>query len=302
MQAQTKDNTLKGIVILVIATFFFAAQDALTKRLTQTLSVFEIVCIRFFIFSLFALVFAHRRIGIWQGLKSASPGLQITRGLLISSEIAVFAYAIRFLGLAEMHALFACFPLLITVLSVPMLGERVGWRRWLAVIVGFLGTLLIIRPGIGVFDPFSAIALIASLMFAVYNILTRKVSRTDRFETSLLYFGLVGFLGFLLAMPFVWKTPTVEESALLISLSITSIIGHLCLIKSLELVPAVILQPFNYFVLVWAIALGYLLYGEVLEPVTLFGAGMVVASGVFIARREHRLKGFGRDWSKKPVQ
>ncbi|MGB5705295.1 MAG: DMT family transporter [Arenicellales bacterium] len=301
MQAQTKDNTLKGIVILVIATFFFAAQDALTKRLTQTLSVFEIVCIRFFIFSLFALVFAHKRIGIWQGLKSANPGLQIIRGLLISSEIAVFAYAIRFLGLAEMHALFACFPLLITVLSVPMLGERVGWRRWLAVIVGFLGTLLIIRPGIGVFDPFSTIALIAALMFAVYNILTRKVSRTDRFETSLLYFGLAGFLAFLLAMPFVWQTPTTEESALLISLSITSIIGHLCLIKSLELVPAVILQPFNYFVLVWAIVFGYLLYGEVLEPVTLFGAGMVVASGVFIAQREHRLKGSRRDWSKKPV-
>ncbi|MGI9318835.1 MAG: DMT family transporter [bacterium] len=290
MQALTHDHTLRGITLLVIATFFFAAQDAFTKQLTQTLSVFEIVCIRFFIFSLFAMVFAHRRIGIWQGLKSANPTLQIIRGLLISSEIAVFAYAIRFLGLAEMHALFACFPLLITALSVPMLGENVGWRRWLAVFVGFLGTLLIIRPGAGVFEPAAAIALIASLMFAVYNILTRKVSRTDRFETSLLYFGLVGFVAFLFAMPFVWETPTTEESWMLVALSVTSIIGHLCLIKALELVPAVILQPFNYFVLVWAMVFGYLLYGEILEPLTLVGAAIVVASGVFIAYRENSIK------------
>ena len=290
MQASTKDNTVKGITILVIATFFFAAQDAFTKQLTQTLSVFEIVCIRFFFFSLFALVFAHRRVGIVQGFKSKNPGLQILRGLLISSEIAVFAYAIRFLGLAEMHALFACFPLLITALSVPLLGEKVGWRRWLAVFLGFVGTLLIIRPGFGIFNPASAIALVAALMFSLYNILTRKVSRTDKFETSLIYFGVVGFVTFLLFMPFVWRTPSTEELWMLLGLSTTAIIGHLCLIKALELVPAVILQPFNYFVLVWAMLFGYILYEEILSPVTLIGAGIVVASGIFIARREHKVR------------
>ena len=290
MHAATSDNTVKGITILVIATFFFAAQDAFTKQLTQTLSVFEIVCIRFFFFSVFALIFAHRRVGIRQGFKTKNPGLQILRGLLISSEIAVFAYAIRFLGLAEMHALFACFPLFITALSVPLLGESVGWRRWLAVMLGFVGTLLIIQPGYGVLDPAAVIALIASLMFSLYNILTRKVSRTDKFETSLLYFGVVGFVAFLFFMPYVWETPSKTEALMLIGLSTTAIIGHLCLIKALELVPAVILQPFNYFVLVWAMLFGYAFYGEVLGFVTLVGAGIVVASGIFIARRERHIK------------
>lgn len=283
------NNTIRGISILVFATLFLATQDAITKHLTQSMSVFQIVCIRFFIFSVFALVFAARRGGIIARFRSANPALQIFRSLLIAAEIAVFATALRHLGLAEMNALVACFPLFITALSVPMLGESVGWRRWLAVFVGFIGTLIIIRPGSGVFDPYALIALTAALMFAVYNILTRKVSRSDSLETSMLYFGIVGFVASLGAMPFVWKHPTTEESGWLIVISFTAIIGHICLMKALELVPATILQPFNYFVLVWAILIGYVVYGEVLDPVALSGAAVVVGSGVFIARREYRL-------------
>ena len=284
------DSTLKGIGILVFATFFFAVQDAITKQLIQSLSVFQIVSVRFFFFALFAVVFAARRTGLREGLRSASPLLQVVRGLLIMAEISLFAVTIGHMGLAEMHALFACFPLLITALSVPMLGEHVGWRRWIAVALGFAGTLVIIRPGAGVFDPWALGALGAACLFAIYNILTRQVSRRDRFETSLLYFGIAGFLGSLVFAVFTWQTPEPLESVLLLAISVTAIIGHLCLIKALELVPAVILQPFNYFVLVWAIILGYLLFGEVLDPVTLVGAAIVVASGVFIARREYRLE------------
>lgn len=290
MPALKSDPTLRGILILVIATFFFAFQDSITKHLVQDFSVFQIVAIRFFFFALFALAFAAKRVGLGSAFKSANPTLQIVRGLLIVSEIAIFAYAIRFLGIAEMHAVFACFPLLITALSVPMLGETVGWRRWLAVGIGFIGTLIIIRPGSGVFDPSVLIALSAALMFAVYNILTRKVSRTDSFETSLVYFGVVGCVVFVLIAPFVWQTPNAAQTGLLLTLSTTAIIGHLCLMKALELVPAVILQPFNYFVLVWAILFGYFVFGEVLDGYTLIGAAIVVGSGVFIARREYKVK------------
>ena len=288
-QLTARDPTASAIVMLVIATLFFASQDALTKHLMHTLAASQIVAVRFFFFTVFALAYVGHSIGIKAAFHSKRPWLQIFRGLLLSFEIILFAYAIQFLGLAEMHSLFACFPLLITALSVPILREAVGWRRWLAVFCGFIGTLIILRPGSAVFQPAAAFALAAALMFALYNILTRKVSRHDSFETSLLYIGVVGFVGAALIAPFYWQPVSVTNALWLLLISATSIIGHLLLIKSLALVPAVILQPFNYFVLVWAILIGYVLYGEVLSSTTLLGAAIVVGSGVFIARREYKL-------------
>jgi drug/metabolite transporter (DMT)-like permease len=280
------DQAVKGIIALIVATLFFAAQDAITKHLTQSVSVAQIVTVRFFFFSLFAIIYAARSMEIKVAFQSSQPKLQILRGLLICTEIGLFAFALQHLGLAEMHAIFACFPLIITALSVPFLGETVGWRRWLAVSVGFIGTLIIIRPDSGVFSPYALIALTCAIMFAIYNLITRKVSRHDRFETSLLYFGVVGFIGSLAVVPFYWQYPNLDQVFWLVVISITGIVGHLLLIKALQLAPAVILQPFNYFVLLWAMIIGYSVYGEVLQSYKLFGAALVVVSGVYIARRE----------------
>jgi drug/metabolite transporter (DMT)-like permease len=281
------DQVVKGIIALVVATLFFAAQDAITKYLTQSISVPQIVSVRFFFFSLFAIAYAARSMSIRQAFHSSRLKLQILRGLLICSEIALFAFALQHLGLAEMHAIFACFPLIITALSVPLLGESVGWRRWMAVGLGFIGTLIIIRPDSGVFSPYAMMALSCALMFAIYNLITRKVSRHDSFQTSLLYFGIVGFIGSLTVAPFYWQTPDINQAFWLVVISITGIIGHLLLIKALQLAPAVILQPFNYFVLLWAMIIGYSVYGEVLQTYKLIGAALVVISGVYIARREY---------------
>lgn len=193
------------------------------------------------------------------------------------------------MGLAEMHAIFASFPLVITALSVPMLGEQVGWRRWIAVTIGFIGTLIIIQPGSGDFNVYVLLVLTCVLMFATYNLLTRKVSREDHFETSLVYFGVVGLAASMLVAPFYWQEVNASQATWLLVISITSIIGHLLLIKALQLAPAVILQPFNYFVLVWAIIIGYFVYGEILETTALLGAGLVVVSGIYIARREYKV-------------
>jgi len=285
--ATDPDHALKGIIALVIATLFFAAQDAITKHLTQSIAVAQIVTVRFFFFSLFAIVYAARNMDIKVAFRSSRPILQILRGLLICGEIALFAFALQYLGLAEIHTIFACFPLIITALSVPFLGETVGWRRWMAVGLGFVGTLIIIRPDSGVFSPYAMIALGCALMFAIYNLITRKVSRHDRFETSLLYFGVVGFISSLAVSPFFWQAPNSDQIFWLVVISITGIIGHLLLIKALQLTPAVILQPFNYFVLLWATILGYVIYGEVLQIDGLIGAALVVVSGVYIARREY---------------
>ena len=282
-----QDQTVKGIFALILATLLFASQDAITKHLISTLSVVQLMFVRYFFFALFALVYAARKTRLRHAFHSYWPKLQIFRRLLIAVEMALFAYSLKYLGIAEMHTIFACFPLIITVLSVPLLGERVGWRRWLAVSVGFIGTLIIIQPGSGVFSPFAMTALACALMFAIYNIITRKVSRQDSLETSLLYFGVVGFVVTLLAIPFFWQAMTNTQILWLLGISIISIFSHLLLIKSLELAPAVILQPFNYFILVWAMVIGYSFYGEILESTTLIGASLVIGSGVYIARREY---------------
>jgi len=284
-----QDQVGKGILALILATLLFASQDAITKHLTASLPVLQLMFVRYCFFAVFAVAFATRRIGLRIALQSQRPGLQVLRGLLIAGEMALFALCLRYLGIAEMHALFACFPLMITGLSVPLLGERVGWRRWLAVAAGFAGTLIIIQPGSGVISVYALIALACALMFAFYNIITRKVSRHDSFETSLLYFGLVGLAATSLAVPFIWTTPGIEDCLWLLAISIISIFSHLLLIKSLQLAPAVILQPFNYFILVWAMINGYLFFGEILGTTTLVGAALVVASGIYIARREYRV-------------
>jgi len=282
-----QDHLARGILALILATLFFAGQDAITKHLTTSVPVPQLVFVRYLFFALFALIYASRQRPLRQAFQARRPLTQLFRGLLIWAEIGLFAYGLRFLGIAEMHSIFACFPLIITALSVPMLGESVGLRRWLAVSAGFVGTLIIIQPGSGIFSAAALIALACALMFAIYNLVTRKVSRDDSFETSLLYFGVVGFAASLTVVPFYWEPLMPGELIWLLVISATSICGHLLLIKSLQLAPAVILQPFNYFILVWAMIIGYSFYGEVLGTTTLVGAALVVGSGIYIARREY---------------
>lgn len=269
------------------ATLLFALQDAITKHLTDTVPVSQLVVIRFFFFALFALAYASRKTSLRLAFVSQWPRVQILRGLLITAEIGLFAFGLHFMGLAELHSIFACFPLIITALSVPLLAEQVGWRRWIAILVGFIGTLIIIQPGSEAFSPYALIPIVCALLYAIYNLLTRKVSRQDSFETSLLYFGVIGFISSMLVAPFFWQALDTTEILWLLLISVISIFSHLFLIKSLELAPAVILQPFNYFILVWASIIGYSFYDEVLPMTTIIGGLIVVASGIYIGRREY---------------
>lgn len=281
------DAPLLGIVLIIISTVLFATQDAITKQLTTTVSVTQIMLVRFLAFSIFAIIYAHRKIGLKRAAQSSVASVQVVRCLLMCTEIGLFAYAVRFLGIAEIHAIFSCFPLVVTALSVPMLGEAVGWRRWCAVLIGFVGTLIIIQPGTGVFNPAALLALVCVLMYAFYNILTRKVSKQDSFETSLLYFGVVGLVASIIAVYGRWQTPDTTTALLLLGICFTSVLAHMMLIKALEVTSAVVLQPFNYLILVWAILLGFWLFGEVLALHQIVGAGIVVSSGLFVGFREY---------------
>ncbi len=272
---------------MVFATFVFAAQDAITKSLTATLPVGQIVFVRFVAFLVFALVFAARGTGVRTALRSSVPRLQVLRCTLMVSEIALFAWALRYLGIAEIHALFACFPLVVAALSVPMLGERVGPLRWAAVGVGLAGTLIILRPGSAVFDPYALMPLGCAVIYALYNLLTRRVSKVDSFATSLVYFGLVGTLASAVFAAVQWQPVSSVDAWKLGALCATSVTAHIMLIRALQLTEAVVLQPFHYLVLPWAIVIGATVYGERLDAVTLIGAAIVVASGTFVAWREY---------------
>lgn len=280
---------LGGIVLMILSTVVFAVQDAITKTLVQELPIAQIVFVRFAAFALFALLFARVHGGVAAAVRSSVPFTQLLRCLLMCSEIALFALALRVLGLAEVHALFACFPLVVAALSVPMLGEKVGQRRWVAVIVGFVGTLIILRPGLAVFDPNALIPLLCAVIFALYNLLTRQVSRKDSFATSLVYFGMTGAIASgLVAWP-LWQPLSVDTIQLLAMLCATSITGHMMLIKALQLTEAVVLQPFHYLVLIWALLIGFVIFQETVDWPTLLGAAIVACSGVYVAYREYAL-------------
>ncbi len=282
-----KETQLAGITLMVLATFVFALQDAITKTLTAELPVSQILFVRFSAFALMALYVAHRQIGLRAAFASVVPGLQISRCLLMCAEIALFAYVLRFLGLAQMHALFACFPLFVAALSVPVLGERVGWRRWLAVIIGFAGTFIILRPGTAVFNPLALLPLLGAALYAVYNLLTRKVSKKDAYATSLVYFGVVGALASGVFAIGQWQEISTSAAFKLTLLSVVSVVAHMMLMKALQLTEAVVLQPFQYFILPWALLLGYFLFGETLDVWSLLGSIIVVGSGVYVAFREY---------------
>jgi len=284
---------LRGMLVCLTALALFACQDAFTKILARDYAVTQFLLVRFWAFAAFATVFAAWRCGLRTALRSARPRLQLVRCVIVVVEIGLFAFALRSLGLAEIHAISATFPLIATALAGPVLGEPVGWRRRVAVAVGFAGALIIIRPGSGVFHGAALIALAAAAMFATYNILTRLVSRSDRFETSLLYLAWVGAIG---TTPFglaAWRAPDAAAWVMMGLLAVSGIVGHLLFIKALELTPASLLQPLNYSLLVWATLIGFVVFGELPDAWTVIGAAVIVGSGLYAMFRERVRKGEG---------
>jgi len=282
----TQDNATLGITLVISAMFIFATQDAITKTLAASYSAPQILWVRFVFYALFALAFSIRKRPLRDCLKSNAPWLQIARSLLIVTEIGMFIVAIRYMTLAEMHALLATFPLMVTGIAALFLGERVGIRRWSAVFAGFIGVLIIIRPGIIEIKPAVFLALLTALMFAGYNVMTRLVAKYDDGETSTVYMALIGAVVLTCIGPFYWIDPPLTDWLWLICLSITAASGHFLLIKALEAAPAATLQPFNYTLLVFATVIGYLFFDNLPDFWTVVGASVVVGSGLYTIYRE----------------
>ncbi|WP_135503935.1 DMT family transporter [Roseovarius aestuariivivens] len=287
----TEQNTRLGILLMVATTFIFAVQDGISRHLAAEYNVLMVVMIRYWFFAAFVITVATRKAG---GVRAAAateqPVMQAFRALLLVVEVCVMIVGFILLGLVESHAVFACYPLLIAALSGPVLGEYVGWRRWAAIAVGFVGVIIILEPGAGVFRIEAVVPLLAALMFALYGLLTRFVARKDTAATTFFWTGTVGSVAMTVVGVWFWEPMVASDWAWMGALCITGALGHFTLIKCYEVAEASAVQPFAYLQLVFASAIGISVFSETIRPNVAIGAGLVVAAGLFTLWRQ-RVKG-----------
>lgn len=283
----SSSNHRLGITLMVFTTFVFAVQDGISRHLASEYNVIMTVMLRYWFFALFVLTVTSRQAGsIRNAARTSQPLLQIARGLILVVEICVMVYAFTLLGLVESHAIFTSYPLIIAALSGPILGEKVGWRRWVAIAIGFVGVLIILQPGYGVFSPAAIVPLISALLFALYGLLTRFVARKDSANTSFFWTGTVGAVAITLIGIWNWEPMSGTDWIWMGTLCITGALGHFTLIKCYEVAEASSVQPFAYLQLVFASFFGITVFGETLEANVAIGAGIVVVAGLFTLWRE----------------
>ena len=283
----TQNNSTLGISLMIATTIVFALQDGISQHLAREYNVLMIVMVRYWFFAAFVITIASRaRGGLRKAVQTDQLKLQIFRGFLLAAEICVAVQGFVFLGLIESHAIFACYPLIIAALSGPVLGEQVGWRRWAAIGVGFIGMLIILQPGTGVFSPYALIPLASALMFALYGLLTRYVARKDSAATSFFWTGVSGVVLMTVVGASFWEPMSKGDWIWMGILCLTGAGGHFLLIKTYEVAEASSVQPFAYLQLVWASALGLLIFAEQLRTNVTIGAALIVGAGVFTLLRE----------------
>lgn len=270
-----------GIFLCLLSMLIFASQDGITKVLVKDLPVAQLVMVRYWVFVVFALGYATYQGTIKASFRSQHPWLQVIRALLAVGEIMLFAVGLRYLGLAEMHALYAVFPLMTLALAGALLGEFIGPRRWTAAAIGFTGTLIILRPGAGIFELAALIPLLSALGFAVFNVLTRRISQHDSFATNMLFMAGVGALAITCVGLPTWVYPTPGQGLLMGILSLTGVVAQVLLIQALKYATAATLQPFNYALLVFATLMGVIVFAERPDIWVIVGATLVIIGGLY---------------------
>ncbi|MEN8893060.1 DMT family transporter [Planktotalea arctica] len=283
----SQNNAPLGITLMIATTFVFAMQDGISQHLAREYNVMMVVMVRYWFFAAFVIAVAARaKGGLRNAVRTEQPKVQIFRGVLLATEICVMVQGFVYLGLIESHAVFACYPLLIAALSGPVLGEQVGWRRWAAIGVGFIGMLIILRPGTGVFSPYALIPLGSAFMFALYGLLTRFVARKDSAATSFFWTGVSGAVVMTLVGVAFWEPMSRVDWAWMGLLCVTGAGGHFLLIKTYEVSEVSTVQPFAYLQLVFASMLGLAIFSEELRINVVIGASLIVAAGIFTLLRE----------------
>lgn len=289
----TASATQQGILFMLLATAGFSGLDVSAKWVGQQLPIVEVIWGRY-VFHLLIIVVLFGRGRPRRLLRTGAPRLQLARALTMVGATVAAWIALKYLPVADVTTISFAAPLLLTALSVPLLQERVGPYRWGAVIVGLVGVLVAMRPGQGALNPILLLPLFAALSNAFYQIVTRLLSRVDQPGTTHFYTALGGVLMSGAALPFVWVTPTFTQWLWFAWLGCIGAAGHYCLVRAFGVAPPAVLGPFSYSQLVWAILLGWLVFGNLPDGRMLLGAAIIVASGLFILYRERVIARRGR--------
>jgi len=278
----------KGILLALVTVFVFSASDAMGKIVAEAEGGLMVSWSRF-VFALIALplAFPHR---IGEMVRTKEPRLQAWRSIVVIGANTIFFVGLRYLPLADAVAIGFVAPFLTTVLAIPMLGERVGVRRWTAIVVGFIGMLVIVRPGFADRDWMYALPMVSATFWAFYVVLTRKLGSRESPLTTLFYTPVAGAIAMTVTAPLYWTWPTPGHWAILVAIGVLATVGHLALIRAYRLAPASLLAPFGYFSIVFATVLGFLVFDTLPDVWTLTGAAIVVGSGIYVFHREARVR------------
>jgi drug/metabolite transporter (DMT)-like permease len=286
-----QNNVLFGITLMVITTFMFSSMDGVSRYLAEKNNVFTLVTMRYWFIAFVMMVtcfFIKNRIS--DILNTKQPYIQFSRGVILSLNNCLVVYTFTLLGLVETHAIIACYPLIVAGLSVPFLGERFGWRRWMAIFTGFIGVIIILRPNTNVITEGSIFAIVGAIMFAIYLILTRYVSRSDTAITSFFWTGIGGTVTMSLISLFIWDNILKEDYLWLLLMCILSAGSHFMMVKTLQVAEASVVQPFSYLQLVFGSIIGVTIFSESIDLMIIVGALVVIGSGLFTTWREYKIK------------
>jgi drug/metabolite transporter (DMT)-like permease len=277
------DHPMRGIGLIVASTVFLACSDALAKYLSLTLPAIEIAWIRFLVFFIIVIPMMATTPGVF---RSTRPGLQVWRGVGLVLSSLFFISGLRFLHIAEASATSFIAPLFVTALSIVLLGEKVGIRRWAATLVGLIGVLIVVRPGSSAFHPAAIFPIMSALAWASTLTVTRMISGKDRTSTTMVYSAITGLCLLTAMVPFVWVAPSWRDIFFGVCIGIASTTGQWIVVLAFRYADASVLAPFSYCQLVWATILGFFIFGEIPDLWTIAGAAVIIGSGLYTAHRE----------------
>jgi drug/metabolite transporter (DMT)-like permease len=284
----SEKNPMHGIGFVIFMTICFSSLDASAKYLSNELPLWVLLWGRYVFNFLFVALFFLRGAPV-DILRTRKIKLQILRSILLVASTLTFWLALMFLPLVDCVVVLFVSPILVTMLAAPLLGESVGRHRWIAVIIGFVGVMVVMRPGFTIFDWMSILPLITALFYAGVQISTRILGRTDGALTTLLYSSAGGAIISTIGVLFFWVTPSLGQWFVLGWLGFLGALGHYLMIKAYEIAPASLLAPFDYTTLIWATILGFIAFGDLPDAWTVLGALIIMSSGLYHIRRESRL-------------
>ncbi len=279
-----RDDPLRAIGLAIAATLLFGSSDTIAKYLSGSLPITEFIWIRYVLFVGMAAVLARHR--LQAAMRPNNRSLQIVRGLCVVASSILFVHGVRGMSIAQATTISFLSPMLITLLSIPLLGEVVGIRRWAAVGAGMIGMLVVVRPGLGAYQPAALFGVASSSCWAMALIITRGISNSDTAQTTVLWSAAIGAVVLTLMLPFeaVWPTPW--QFGLSLVLGVLASGGQWLVILAHRHAPASVLAPFFYSQLLWVTGLGFVVFHNLPDQWTLAGAGIIVASGIYTAHRE----------------